>query len=82
MPLRIWSGKKKERKPELFGPDIFGLVGGLPRERVGAKKSVCPSKPRETKLSCGISRDFGWDIPGAPEKFKKIKVCVQFSSPI
>ena len=36
----------------------------------GAKISVCPSKPMETKL-------FG---PGAPEKFEKI-VRVQFLSP-
>ena len=32
------SGKKREPKPKLFGPDIFRWVGGLPREGVGAKK--------------------------------------------
>ena len=32
------SGKKKEPKPKLFGPDIFGWGGGLPREGVGTKK--------------------------------------------
>ena len=32
------SGKKKEPRPKLFGPDIFGWGGGLPREGVGAKK--------------------------------------------
>ena len=34
------SGKKRktEHQPKLFGPDIFGLGGGLPREGVGAKK--------------------------------------------
>ena len=30
--------KKKEPKPKLFGPDIFGWGGGLSREGVGAKK--------------------------------------------
>ena len=34
---RLW-GKKNEPKPKLFGPDIFRWGGGLPRERVGAKK--------------------------------------------
>ena len=32
------SGKKKEPKPKLFGPDIFGWGGSLPREGVGAEK--------------------------------------------
>ena len=31
----------------------------------GPNSSVCPSKPRETKLSGGISRDICWDILGA-----------------
>ena len=33
----FFSGKKKEPKPKLLGPDIFGWGGGLPREGVGAK---------------------------------------------
>ena len=37
--LQQESGKKKEPKPKLFGPGIFRWGGGLPRERVGAKKS-------------------------------------------
>ena len=54
------------------GSGYLPLGGGLPCEGVGAKKkSVCPSKPRETKFLGGISRDFGWDIPGAPEKIDK-----------
>ena len=32
------SGKKKEHKLKLLGPDIFRWGGGLPREGVGAKK--------------------------------------------
>ena len=32
------SGKKREPKPKLFGPDIFRWGGGLPREGVGARK--------------------------------------------
>ena len=36
--LLLLSGEKKEPKPKLFGPDIFGWGGGLSREWVGAKK--------------------------------------------
>ena len=32
------SGKKKEPKPKLFDPDIFGWGGGHPRAGVGTKK--------------------------------------------
>ena len=55
---------------------------GLPRERVGAKSSVCPSKPRETKLVGGISWDFCQDIPGVPEKFEKQKSLCSIFGPI
>ena len=66
--------QEKEHKPRLLGLDIFRWGWGLPREGVGVfhvkgsgpKSSVCPSKPRETKLLGGISRDFCWDIPWAP----------------
>ena len=76
------SGKKKEPKPKLFGPDIFQWGRGLPRERVGAKKFDMSLETQGIKL-------FGWDIPGfcrdipeAPEKFEKKKVRVQFPFPI
>ena len=67
-------GKKEEPKPKLFGPDIFGWGGGLPREGVGAKKFGM--KPREATLLGGISRDFCQDIPGAPEKCEKKMVSI------
>ena len=51
------SGRKKEPKPKLFGPDIFQWGRGLPRERVGAKKFDTSLETREIKL-------FGRDIPG------------------
>ena len=74
--------EEKEPKPKCLGPNIFWWGRGLRRERVGAKSSVGPSKPRGSKLSGGISRDFGWDIAGAAEKFEKIKfVGVQVLSP-
>ena len=74
------SGKKKEPKPKLFGPDISGWGGGLPRERAGAKKFDTSLETREIKL-------FGWDIPGfcrdipeMPEKFEKKKFVFNFRS--
>ena len=70
------SGKKKEPKPKVFDPDIFGWGGGLPREGVGPKSSVRPSKP-ETKL---FWRGIPGFLPGYPpevaEKFEEKKVCV------
>ena len=38
---------------------------------MGAKSSVCPSKPRETKLFGGISRD----ILGVPKSLRKKGSC-------
>ena len=42
------SSKKKDPKPKLFGPDIFGWGGCLPREGVGPKVRYVlrnPGKP-------------------------------------
>ena len=65
--LRV-SGKKKEPKPKLFGPDIFGWGGGL-EGVVGAEKFGMALQAKETKLFLGgISRDFCRDIQEAPEK--------------
>ena len=63
------SQEVENRGSLLSVPDIFGWGRGLPREGVGAKKSVCHSKPRETKLFGGISRDF---LPGYPGGARKI----------
>ena len=74
------SGEKKEPKPKLFGPDIFGWGGGLPRKWVGAKKSsVWPSKPGKSNFFAGISRDFAGISRRCPKSLRK-KVCVQCSS--
>ena len=69
------SGKKKEHKPKLFGPDIFRWGGGLPREGVGAEKFGSNFFLRDVPGFCR-------DIPGVPEKFEKKKVCVQVVFPI
>ena len=46
----------------------------------GPKSSVCPSKPMETKLFGGMSRDLAGISRVCPKSLRK-KVCVQFSSP-
>ena len=51
------SGKKKEPKPKLFGQDIFGWGGGLPREGLGGEKFGMSLETRQIKL-------FWRDIPG------------------
>ena len=43
-------GNGKEHKTKLLGLDFFQWGGGLPREWVGTKSSVCLSKPKESKL--------------------------------
>ena len=47
---------------------------------VGAKKFGIYTKPRETNLSGGTSREICQDVPKAPEKLEK-KMCVQFWAP-
>ena len=74
------SGKKKEPKPKLLGPDVLGWGGGFPREGVGAEKFSMSLETRETKLFWRDILGFCRDIPEAPEKFEK-KNCVQFSFP-
>ena len=74
------SGTKKEPKPKLFGPDIFGWGGGLPREGVGAKKFGMSLETREIKLFGGISRDFAGISRGRPKSLRKRKFGFNFRS--
>ena len=74
------SGKKKEPKPKLFGPDIFQWGKGLPRERVGAKKFDKYPETREIKLFGRDIPGFCRDIPGVPEKFEKKRLVFNFRS--
>ena len=71
--LFLWqeSGKKKEPKPKLFGPDIFGWGGGLPREGVGAKKFSMSFGNQGNQTFWRDIPGFCWDIPGVPEKFER-----------
>ena len=65
------SGTKKEPKPKLLSPDIFWWGGGLPRERVGAKKFGMSLETQGIKLFWRDIPGFCRDIPEAPEKFEK-----------
>ena len=64
--------KKKEPKPKLFGPDIFGWGGGLPREGVGAKKFGMSFETQGNQTFWRDMPGFCRDIPGrgVPEKFE------------
>ena len=84
-PKEMWSrdhsGKKKEPKSKLLGPDIFGWGGGLPREGVGAKKFAMSFEAQGNQT-------FRWDIPGFlpgyPGGARKVwekQVRVQFLAP-
>ena len=59
--------------PPFLGPDIFGWVGVFHVKGWRPKSSVCPSKPRQTKLFWWDIPEFCRDILGAPEKFVKKK---------
>ena len=77
---KLRSGRKKEPKPKLFGPDIFQWGRGLPRERVGAKKFDTSLETSEIKLFGRDIPGFCRDIPGAPEKFEKKRFGFNFPS--
>ena len=65
------SGKKKEPNPNFLVRMSSG-GGGLPREGVGQKSSVCHSKPRETKhFWAGYPGIFGGMSPGCPKSLRK-----------
>ena len=78
---KIIREEKATQKTKLFGPDIFGWGGVSHAKGWGPKSSVCPSKPRETNFWAGYPGTFARDVPRAPEKFEKKRVCVQFSLP-
>ena len=69
------QARKRNPNPNFLVRIFSGGVGVFHMKGWGPKSSVCPSKPRETKLLGGISRGYCWDIPGVPEKFEKKGLC-------
>ena len=68
-----------EHEPKLLCLDIFRWGGGLPRERVGAKKRGMSLETQRNQIfGGGMFRDFCPDIPGAPEKFERKKFVFNF----
>ena len=63
-----------KRNPNLLVRISSGGKGVFHVKGWGPKSSVCPSKPRETKLLSGNSQGFCHDILGATEKFEKKKL--------
>ena len=63
------SGTKKEPKPKLFGPDIFGWGGGLPCEGVGVKKFDMSLETREIKP---FLAGYPGILPGYPGSARKV----------
>ena len=80
-PKTNCSGKKKEPKPKLFGPDIFGWGGGLAREGVGAKKFGMSFETHGNQIFLAGHPRILPGKPGGARKVRGKKVCVQFSSP-
>ena len=74
------SGKKKEPKPKLFGPDILGWGGVFHVKGRGPKSSVCPLKPGKPNFFGGISRDFAGISRGCPKSLGKNKFVFNFCS--
>ena len=72
---------EKGTQTQLFGPDIFRLRRGLPREGVGAKKFGMSLETREIKFFGRDIPGFCRDIPAVPQKLEKKTVCVQVWAP-
>ena len=71
------SGKKRDPKPKLLGPDILWWGGGVFHVKGwGPKSSACPSKPGKPNFFGGISRDFAG--MAVPEKFERKKFGFNF----
>ena len=69
------QGKKRNPNPNFLIQIFSGRVGVFHVKGWGPKSSVCPSKPRETKLFRRDIPRFCLDIPGVPEKFEKKSLC-------
>ena len=70
---KMFLESRQSNKPKLFGPDIFGWGGRLPREGVEARKFGVYF---ETQGNQTFGRDipgFCRDIPELPEKLEKKK---------
>ena len=73
-PPRTFQARNKEPKPKLFGPDIFGWSGVLPREGVGAKKFGLSFEVQGNQIFWrDILGFFCREIPGRPKSLRNKK---------
>ena len=70
-PVGVRPRQEKEPKPKLFGPDIFGWGGGLPREGMGAKKFGMSFKA-QAQGNQNFQRDIPGFLPGYPGGARKV----------
>ena len=75
---RVLAGKKKEPKSKLFGPDISGWGGGLPREGVGAEKFGMSLETGKPTFFGGISQDFAGISRRCPKTLRNKSLCSIF----
>ena len=70
----IFQARKRNPNPNFLVRISSGGVGVCHVKGWGPKSSVCPSKPRKTKLFGGISRDFAGIFQGRPKSLRKKKL--------
>ena len=67
--LLKYQGQGSLEHSQMFWGRVFHVKGW------GPKSSVCPSKPRETKLFGGTPRDFAGISQGRPKSLRKNSLC-------
>ena len=72
------QGRRKNPNPNCLVRIFSGGVGVFHVKGWGPKSSGCPSKPRETKLSGRISRDFAGISRGHPKSLRRKSLCSIF----
>ena len=72
------QARTKSTNPNFWVWISSGGIGVFHVKGLGPKSSVCPLKPRETKLLGRISWDFCRDIPAVPEIWERNRVKFPF----
>ena len=86
MPAKTWKlcqrrgGRHSIREKKRTQTQTFwsGYLQVFHVKGWGPKSSVCPSKPRETKIFGGISRDFAGISRRCPKSLRKKSLCSIF----